>query len=358
MLLLVNETDLQSRFFWDFQGLIPVLNKVPLDTIRFHMEQNPPNVLSSWSEEVQSISALWPAQSTFVTGSQGHPISAVEVSSPQAVGDKLPVIMIHGGFHTGQAYLGTPDHRKGWAQLFAERGHRVVVPDWPAHGKSPGLENIQRLHTQDVAQAMGELVSDVGRCILVAHSAGGPLAWWLAENFPQHIVAIAGIAPGPPANMLPALPNDPIAVNALRFDSQAGCPVYSEQGKAVVVDAQFIKDFWANSSRFPLSHFDEYAHTVVPESPFILNERFNIGGAGLKLNSPHVVGRRPILIVTGEHDLRHPKHVDSALADYLGAKFLWLPDAGVCGNGHMLMIEDNSHAIAHLLLQWLAEEGL
>jgi pimeloyl-ACP methyl ester carboxylesterase len=322
------------------------------------MELNLPVVLSGLVDEVRSTSTSWPAQSTFVTGSQRHPIAVVQVSSSQAGEDKLPVIMIHGGFHTGQAYLCTPDHRKGWAQLFAERGHRVVVPDWPAHGKSPGLETIQRLHTQDVAQALGELVSDAGQCILVAHSAGGPLAWWLAEKFPQHIVAIVGVAPGPPANMLPALPNDPVAVNALRFDSQAGCPVYSEPGKAVIVDAKFIKDFWANSPRFPLSHFDAYAQTVVPESPFILNERFNIGGSGLRLDAPHVVGNRPILIVTGERDLRHPKHVDGALADYLGAKFLWLPDAGVCGNGHMLMIEDNSHAIADILLQWLAEEGL
>lgn len=266
--------------------------------------------------------------------------------------------MIHGGFHTGRAYLGTPDGRKGWAQLFAERGHKVFVPDWPAHGNSPGLEKIEQLRSLDVAQSLGELLRSVGKCILVAHSAGGPLAWWLAENLPDQVFAIVGIAPGPPANILPELPDDPSAVNALRLDAQAGCPVYSAQNTAATVDATFIREFWANSPRFPLSHIDDYVSTIVPESPRILNERFNIGDTGLKLTHPSLVGQRPILIVTGELDLRHPKLVDGALADFLGADFAWLPNLGIRGNGHMLMIEDNSHEIAGLLVQWLETRGL
>jgi pimeloyl-ACP methyl ester carboxylesterase len=295
---------------------------------------------------------------TFTTGTPRHPMVAVELSLVSSAHNKLPIVMIHGGFHTGRAYLETPDGRPGWAQLFAQRGHRVVVPDWPAHGRSPGVDKIQQLNTLAVAESMGQLLRDVGPCVLMPHSAGGPLAWWLAENFPQLVLSVVGIAPGPPANLLAVLPDDPQAVYALRSDVQAGCPVYAKPDAAVTVDAEFIREFWANSPRFPISHVREYASTVVPESPRILNERFNIGGAGLQVRNPQVVSERPILIVTGELDRRHTREVDGALANYLGADFLWLPDVGIHGNGHMLMLENNSHDIAARIMTWLQHQGL
>jgi len=295
---------------------------------------------------------------SFMSGSASHPVSVVELTPATPDVSKLPIVLLHGGFHTGQAYLGTPDGRLGWAQLLAQRGHRVLVPDWPGHGRSPGLEHLAQLRTLDVAQSLRELLRGVGPAIVLAHSAAGPLAWWLAENQPAQVAAILGIAPGSPANLLPALPDDAAAIQALRLDVAAGCPIYSAPGQAVTVDVQFIRDFWANGPRFPQAYIRAYADTVVPESPLILNERFNIGGVGLRVASPAAVGQRPILIVTGEQDQRHPKSVDGALAAYLGAEFLWLPDVGIHGNGHMLMIEDNSHEIAALLLQWLQNKGL
>lgn len=265
--------------------------------------------------------------------------------------------MLHGGFHTGASYLTTPDGRAGWAGIFSQRGHPVYVPDWPGHGKSPALDNLACLSTQEVALAIGTLIEAVGPAIVFAHSAAGPIAWWLAEKFSSGVAAIVGIAPGPPANIQQILPEDAQSIEALRFDEEAGCPVYSSPESPVCVDLAFIRKFWANSPKFPIEAIDAYARTVVPESARILNERFNIGGTGLRLAQPTVVGNRPILVVTGEHDMRHPRSVDSALAAYLGADYLWLPDAGICDNGHMLMIEENSHEIAGLLSQWLSRKG-
>mgnify|MGYP000950775768 CR=1 FL=1 len=292
-------------------------------------------------------------QRSFVCGGAGHPLSVVDLLPQIPDRRRLPVVMIHGGFHTGQAYLRTPDGRPGWAHHFAQQGYRVLVPDWPGHGGSPGLNDIARLRSLDVAHALASLVMSIGRCILLAHSAGGPLAWWLAESLPDQIAAVIGVAPGPPANMLAVLPETPPA-----GDAQAGCPVYAAQGSPARVDDDFIRAFWANSPRFPIAHLDQYAATIVPESPRILNERFNIGGAGLSLSHPERVAQRPILVVTGDLDLRHSRPVDEALAHFFQADFVWLPDKGIVGNGHMLMIEDNSHEIAELLVQWLETRGL
>lgn len=296
-------------------------------------------------------------QTHFGAGTAQHPIH-VEALLPQPGSPaRLPIIMLHGGFHTGASYLTTPDGRPGWAGIFAQRGHPVYVPDWPGHGKSPGLANLASLSTQEVAVAIGTLIEAVGPAIVFAHSAAGPIAWWLAEQFSSGVAAIVGIAPGPPANIQKILPDDPKRIEAMRFDQEAGCPVYSSPVSPVSVDLEFIRKFWANSPKFPHEAIDAYARTVVPESARILNERFNIGGTGLRLTRPAIVGNRPILVATGEHDMRHPKSVDAALAAYLGADCLWLPDAGLRNNGHMLMIEENSHEIADLLSQWLLSKG-
>ncbi|PUE50617.1 hypothetical protein B9Z47_02380 [Limnohabitans sp. 2KL-1] len=293
----------------------------------------------------------------FNSGSAEHPIFVRCVKSVNGDGHRLPVVMLHGGFHSGAAYLHCPDGRLGWAYKFAERGHCVYVPDWPAHGKSPGTENIADLGTVDIAHAMAALLETTGQAIVLAHSAAGPVAWWLAEHCSEHVAAIIGIAPGSPANLLPILPDDPKAISLLQHDPGAGFPVYSKPGEPVTVDANFIQAFWANSPLFPIENLQEYARTVVPESPRLLNERFNIGGKGLRLSPVHQVGMRPVLILTGELDLRHPRPTDEALARYLGADYIWLPDVGIKGNGHMLMLETNSDAIAGVLTRWLQTKG-
>ncbi|MFD0667610.1 alpha/beta fold hydrolase [Ramlibacter sp. MAHUQ-53] len=300
-----------------------------------------------------------PQADHLLAGTPSHPMHVAFVPPAATSGTRrLPVVMLHGGFHTGAAYLAPPDGGTGWAARFARRGHPVHVPDWPGHGQSPGFERLADLGTEDIARSLAALLATTGPALLVAHSAAGPLAWWLAENHPAQVAAIIGIAPGPSAELLPALPDDPQALAALRDDESAGCPVYARPGEPVRVDRDFIRAFWASSPRFPQQAFEAYAATVVPESPRLLNERFNIGGRGLKLRAPSRVGERPVLVVTGEHDHRHPRATDEALARHLGASFLWLPDIGIRGNGHMLMLEDNREAIADALVAWLESRGL
>jgi len=207
---------------------------------------------------------------------------------------------------------------------------------------------------REIAQSLAVLADEIGPCIIVAHSAGGPLAWWIADTHPDAVGAIVGIAPGPPSNIQRPLPDDPKLIEALRFDESVGCPVYSPPDKPVFVDIEFIRNFWANTSRFPESAIDAYAKSIVPESAAVLNERFNIGGKGLYISGPNVVAARPILVVTGDSDPRHPRTTDAAVADYFNAKHAWLPEHGLHGNGHMLMLEDNSEEIACLVSDWQA----
>jgi pimeloyl-ACP methyl ester carboxylesterase len=293
----------------------------------------------------------------FLAGTDAHPVYVDHLAPPQGAARRTPVVMVHGGGHTGACWLATPDLRPGWAVRFADKGHPVFVPDWPGHGRSPMRPDFARLGTADVATALLAVLDRIGPAVLLVHSASGPMAWWMTEQRPDLVAAVVGIAPGPPANLMRDLPDDPAAIALLRDDASAGCPVYSREDAPVWFPAAFAAAYWANAPRFPRHAFDAYCGAIVPESARILNERFNIGGRGLKIRDPRALAGHRILIVTGDHDPRHPREVDEATAGHLGADFVWLPDRGIRGNGHMMMIEDNSDALAALILDWLDAQG-
>lgn len=304
-------------------------------------------------------SAAFPAVGrSFFSGTPGRPIYVDRIAAAEDALARHPVVMVHGGCHTGACYLATPDGREGWAGLFAAAGHDVFVIDWPGHGRSPACDDLSMLPTREIAEALLVLLERIGPAILLVHSASGPMAWWVAEQAPSTVVAIVGVAPGAPANILRVLPEDPAEVAKLSHDVSLGCPVCLPEDRPVRVGREFIRDFWANAPRFPKQSLDAYALGIVPESARLFNERFNIGGRGLRIEDPASLAHHPILIVTGDHDLRHPRAMDEATARYLGAEFAWLPDRGIVGNGHMLMIEDNSDVVAALLLEWLRSKGL
>ena len=68
-------------------------------------------------------------------------------------------------------------------------------------------------------------------------------------------------------------------------------------------------------------------------------------------------GKR-VLVMTGTEDIDHPHDIDQPIVEWLnqnGAKadFWFLRDRGISGNGHMMMLEKNSDALALLILSWV-----
>src|SRR2546426_597155 len=58
----------------------------------------------------------------------------VEYQIPDAP-PKYPIVLVHGGSHTGASWQGTPDGRPGWADFFLQRGWPVYVVDQPGRGR-------------------------------------------------------------------------------------------------------------------------------------------------------------------------------------------------------------------------------
>jgi pimeloyl-ACP methyl ester carboxylesterase len=295
--------------------------------------------------------------SCLFSGSADYPIF-VDHLRPIKVRLPFPVVMIHGACNTGTCFLTTPDGRPGWAYTFADSGFDTYVVDWPGHGRSPMRANFLKMSTRDVRDSIASLLRQIGPAILIAHSAGGPIAWSLAEELSDFVVAIVGISPGPPSNLLQTMPPDSEGVNTTLEDVGSGLPISAREGELFWVDRAFVQEHWFAGPQAPTDAAEKFFRSVVPESPTVINERFNIAGSGLSVREPNLVADRPILIVTGDSDPRHPRSFDQRTADLFNAQFVWLPSSNICGNGHMLMADLNSDVVAELVINWLNKQTL
>jgi len=276
----------------------------------------------------------------------------------RAVG-KPTIVMLHGGAHTGMCYLATADGRPGWAAYFAKRGYPVVVPDWPGSGRSGAIPD-DALTAERVCQGLGELLEHLpGRLVVMTHSMSGAYGWHLLGKHGRKIAAIVGIAPSPPGNIQPMPPvlsrgADFVEVKGLAMTLRLplNAPNYASE--------KFVRDkLVGKSTRFPRDRIVGYHASLRAIAPKLLYQRQNVEGSQIKVDDTASFSGKPILIVTGEHDIDHPRDEDGRTADWLrqqGAKvdYRFLADEGIGGNGHMMMLESNSDQIAGLIAEWLA----
>jgi pimeloyl-ACP methyl ester carboxylesterase len=302
--------------------------------------------------------------------------------------------MIHGGSQTGTNFTGTPDGREGWAQYFLRRGHAVYVVDqvargrsahfsqsqgpvqagslrrteqrfvapkrfmqwpqakqhtqWPGSGKPgdpafdafyatqfPSLESYPR--QQEINRDAGiALLEKIGPAILLVHSQSGAFAWPIADARPKLVKAIVAIEPNGP-------------------------PVYETEFKGA---PDWFADIGPRKTSglgmVPLAYDPPLkrgeALSVVrqgkPDAPGLVRGWLQAEPARKLPNLAKV----PILILVAEASYHAAyDHVTAAYLAQAGVPntFLRLPDIGIRGNGHMMMLEKNSDDIAAVIEGWL-----
>lgn len=318
----------------------------------------------------------------------------VQYQIPRRRVHPCPVVMIHGGGQTGVNFQGTPDGRRGWADYFVARGFAVYLLDQPGRGRSayhpeygpsvlrdattiaerftsperrplypqavlhtqwpgagvphdadydqfyasqvPSMEDMEGLEAM-MREAGAALLDRIGPAILLTHSQGGPFGWTIADARPALVRGILAIEP----NGAP--------VHEVRF---TGPPQWFED------DA--IGRPWG-ITRGPLA-FDPPVRDAA-ELRFVRQESPDGPGlvccwlqAGEARRLRHLAGI-PILIVTAEASYHAPyDHCTSAFLHQAGVEhdFVRLPQVGIRGNGHMMMLERNSLEIARFLEGWIA----
>ncbi|KAB1080463.1 alpha/beta fold hydrolase [Methylobacterium soli] len=258
----------------------------------------------------------------------------------------VSVTFVHGGGGQGSEFLSTPDGRPGWVHAFLRAGFPVFVLDRPGHGRSHWREEVlgaalpppsyEALHPRFVeparhggwpeaarhaqwpdhdpeagdrfmasqgvmattlaaaqrhVEAIGpDLFALTGRTVLVSHSAGGPCGWALAAIGGDAVAAILAVEP-------------------------LGHP----------------------GLRHPLGTF---ADGLCAETPAGRHDPFG----------------RPIAILTGEASWM--RATNARAAAFLRERgcdvaHLLLEEHGLRGNGHMMMSEKNSDAVAALMISVL-----
>jgi pimeloyl-ACP methyl ester carboxylesterase len=327
----------------------------------------------------------------------GSPVTGqmyVEYFIPKTQTHPYPIVMIHGGSQTGTNFTGTPDDREGWAQYFVRRGHAVYVVDQVARGRSAHFSHSQgkvaeanlkrteqrftapeksnlwpqaKLHTQwpgtgqagdsvfdqfyasqfpslssfakqqELNTAAGIALFDkIGPAVLMIHSQSGTFIWPIADARPNLVKAVIAVEPNGP-------------------------PVYETEFKGA-------PEWFADIGHKKLSGLGEMPLTYDP--PLKSGEELSFVRQD-KPDSPDLVrcwqqaepARKlknlagiPMLIVISEASY-HASY-DHCTAKYLtqagvANTMLRLPEHGIRGNGHMMMLEKNSNDIARVMRKWL-----
>lgn len=320
----------------------------------------------------------------------------VEYLTPRNLTHPYPIVMIHGTAQTGTNFMGTPDGRPGWAHNFLARGYRVYVVDqvgrarsgadpqiygpymrfaveqeeslftapekynlWPQaalHTQWPGgpgvagnpafdqfyasqLESIaSTVKTEELMfPANLALLDKIGPAIVLTHSQSGVFGFKLADARPDLVKAHVAVEPnGPPF---------------YDVDFKGGDEWYK--------DSEKVARTWG-VARLPLA-YDPPA-SEASELRLARQEQADeqtLVRCWLQAEPARQLPKMkdvPTAIVTGEASFRATyDHCTSRFLTQAGVRnaHLRLEKAGLHGNGHMMMLEQNSAAIAEVIANWL-----
>ena len=315
----------------------------------------------------------------------------VEFLRPARVTRKYPLVLLHGAAQTATNWMGTPDGRAGWADYFVSQGYVVYMVDQPARGRSawhastngplsgfspavvaqrftapevnanwpqakkhtqwpgsgPGkgqkgdpifdafyatqVEYIaDNVETQTMIQAAGSALLDkIGPAVVLTHSQAGPFGWLLADARPKLVKGIVAVEPqGPPFENAVTAEGKArpwgITEIPVTYDPPARVPGELKAEREAQPDGPDLARCWKQAD---------------PPRRLI-----NLRGT-------------PVVIVTAEAS-------PHAVYDHCTAKYLTqagvvtthlrLADAGIHGNGHMMMLEKNSVEVAAAIDKWIA----
>lgn len=285
------------------------------------------------------------------------PNTYYEHLKPAQQTNKPTIVMVPGGAHTGSCYQVTADGRQGWAFDFVTMGYPVVVLDWPATGRSGYIAD-PNVNGEIVCAGIGKVIESIAQpVVLMTHSMSGAYGWKVLEKYGQHVSRLVAIAPGPPGNIQPPAdvvsetPEKIVIRGTTNYTLNRTVPFVSTQGFVV---GKLI----GKSELFPRELTASYTASLIPIPAKLLQQRLNIHGTQLKVEDLRYYRDKPVVVVTGTNDTDHPKDIDQKTVDWLksnGTKvdYYYLGDKGVAGNGHMMMMEQNSDVIAKLIAGWI-----
>lgn len=259
----------------------------------------------------------------------------------------VPIIMVHGANHTGVTFETTPDGREGWATYFARKGFPVYIVDQSGRGRSnfdPSGINAAKLSGK--VDAMPAISIATRESAWMSYRLGPSYGvFWPNSRFPQQALdqyfsqsssmaetTLPGALENTTENFRLLL--DKIGPAVLLTHSQSGTlglaaaksrpermrALVSVEGDCVPMSAD---DIAGPMKRFPM--LSVWADNTFGFPSRNGDERRN--GCSTSVNALRDAGAR--------------------------ADFILLPERGITGNSHMMMLETNNLQIADLIIDWI-----
>ena len=255
-----------------------------------------------------------------------------------------PLVMVHGGGHTGAVFESTPDGREGWATQFLRWGHAVHVVDLVERGRA-GFARVPEVWKDAPVYLSRREAWETFRL--------GPAKSWDEDPAARR---------AHPGSQFPAaafddyakqlvprwLPHNALLTNGLE-------QVVERVGPSVLLTHSQSGPFgWEVAKRRP---------TLVKGIVAIEPSRATLAAGDL----PKLAGI-PVLIVWGDFVPTSPlwsrfaadseKFAADLRAAGADVTVMRLPEHGIAGNTHLPMLDRNSAAVARAIQDWMVAKKL
>ena len=262
---------------------------------------------------------------------------------PKARKGHVPLLMWHGAGLTGATYETTPDGREGWLTMFIRKGWDVYLSDAVERGRS------------------GFAPSDVW--------AGEPIFLPYADPFERFRIGAGEGSWNPDPAKQKLMPNVQFPVEAYANYMKQIVPRWLSTDDAVIAGYVALVDKVCPCVLLLHSQGGSFGLKVAEQRPDKIKAIVAVESAsGGTLAKAAALKNVPILMVFGDNVDLHPRWVayrklDLEYADAVRAAggkvdVINLPDLGIKGNSHMIMMDRNNGAVADVIQRWLVDQGL
>jgi pimeloyl-ACP methyl ester carboxylesterase len=258
---------------------------------------------------------------------------------------RYPVIMVHGGGHTGRTYETTPDGREGWFTSFARRGFSPYVVDDPNRGRA--CCEPTRIHLVRLGLLGGSSLPSTN-----VYSKQN--AWTTFRFGPAYPETYAGSR----------FPFDAIDQYAPQWVFTYRDAAESDKITAAIVA---LLDKLGPSILMTHSQSGPLGLRAALARPHLVKGYVSVEPAGFAIptgQSAATLVNVPILTVFGDYlefsagstSWLNSSRSTLALVNAAGGNgtTLVLPEAGIRGNTHMMMMDDNSEQLADIIEDWIS----
>lgn len=266
----------------------------------------------------------------------------------------LPVVMVHGSTHTGMTYETTPDGREGWATYFVRKGTPVYVVDQAGRGRS-GFDPtaINRMRDQP-----GGNPSTLPTLLLGSHERAWP-NFRFGPKYPEPFPGLQFPLEALDQYLMQLVPNTETTLVGIGDNSvNALAGLLDKIGPAIVI-------VHSQSGVIGLD--------LVKKRPQLVKALVTVEGGCDNFSAadiPAAFSKVPVLSVWGDFsvgakgtvngDARRNACLAAVNAIKAGggrAELILLPERGIKGNSHMMMMDKNNLEVADVIIKWLGDNA-